>query len=84
MILDTFSICVTVVVLNVHFRSPQVWKDTQKFFSILKVSIVKKSIKINKFLDDILMIRNEWSLSLSILNTEEYKIEQKILYRGFG
>ena len=23
MILDTFSICVTVVVLNVHFRSPQ-------------------------------------------------------------
>ena len=23
MILDTFSICVTVVVLNIHFRSPQ-------------------------------------------------------------
>ena len=42
----------------------------------LKVSIVIKSIKINTFLDHILTIRDELSLSLSILNTEEYKIEQ--------
>merc|ERR1740128_1227277 len=50
MILDTFSICVTVVVLNVHFRSPQThsmppWVRRVFIHLLPRLLVIKRPIK---------------------------------------
>ena len=50
MILDTFSICVTVVVLNIHFRSPQThlmspWVRRVFIHLLPRLLVMKRPIK---------------------------------------